>query len=436
MTSRARASSFAPTAMVLVLMLAGGCELEARAPLDLDAFTQPSQACVEVVHEALELGGPIHRVVADAGDEGGGWALVDRSDIEPPGLALVRIPATNGDELDTPIVPLLLTSNYAPAVELRAGATAGELWAILPGLPGQTLMKLVPELGLVAHNDALGNFPIAGPTPPCPTSFSRILVLAEGRPYVLAAPDCSAGAGLVLHLLAIEPESLAFGLSWDLEFDPCLGSEDPSACAYESAYSVPELSPPRTSLIVDSSRAPVGLSMVRSLDQSAGLEGAGVRTHDVALLDILIDPDGPDARLMTFREVWPDTLPVLLGPATVGRDLYSTQLFVRNLAGADDAALLRFDTAFDLYDLVRDPLPFGGAGELVQLESQSALVHVDYETGTLEAVGLADVDSWPKWKPKVLVELDDLVDVEQAGVGKLLLRRQEAAPQLISLNCP
>ena len=429
------------TTSVLALLGATSCSLDSRAPLDLDAYEQGSELCVEVVHEALDLGGPILRVVADEGVDGGAWALVHRQDLDPPNLVLARVPPPGGEELETPLVELDLTPNYAPAIELRAGAKPGELWALVPSATGQTLLYLVPELGLLGQNGALSNFPLIDPTPPCPATYNRILMFAEGRPYVLAAPDCSPNAGLVLHLLELEPESLAFGVSWNLEFDPCFDAPDPTSCALASAYSVPIIQPPRTSLTVASQRTPIGLSMMRQLNQSdPRAEGGSLRDlHEVALLDVVIDEGGPNAGLLTlpgFAELWPLSVPVLLGPAQVGRDLYSTQLLVHNLAAVDDAVLMRFDTAIERYDLVRESLPFDGSGELVQLDGSSAILDIDRERGVLEAVELVDVDAWPRWSPVELIELEDLVDVEQAGVGKLLLRRENNAPQLISLSCP
>lgn len=433
----ARASSSWALVPTLAATL-GGCELNPRAPLDLDAYAKPGETCVTVIHDGLELGGPIRRFVADhgdAGDAGGGWALVEREDLEPPGLTLIRVPARD-DEPETPPVSLGLPGNFASEIELRAGAEPGELWGLATlSVTAARLIHLAPGLGLLANNDVLGHFPVAGVSPPCPKRYNRILLLAEGRPYVLAAPDCSPDANLVLHLLEIEAESLAFGLSWELEFDPCIGVEDPTACALASTFTIPVVHPPRTSQILESDRIPIGLSVVRSLNDT-------IETHDVSLLDIDIEPSGPDARLLTYPRVWQGEVPLVLSPPSVGRDLYSTQLFIRNSALADAAALLRFDTALYHYTLVRDDeLPFAGAGELIQLRSQTAIARV--EAGRLEAASLVDGDSWPSWlemRPPswpeaTLYELDDLVAVEQAGVGKLLLRRDEAPPQLVSVDC-
>ena len=434
MTSRsARVLGIPGLAASLICASLVACQ-DPRGELDLDAYGAPSYDCVEVVDSQLELSGPLHHFVADGGSSAGGWALVSVIGMQGPELALERVPAT-GAELPTPIIELELPPSFAAFSSLQAGASAGELWAFIDA-PNLTLLsRAVPELGELVRNDLLANFPIqAVGVGDCPTTHSRLLLLVEGQPYMLALPDCSEDPGLVLDLLSLDPDLLAFGQSWQLEFDPCADTEDPASCALLLAYSVPEISRGSATTFPAARESPVGFTQLRVFNQLLPDSGTSA-SYDLSLLDMQIGSEGPQARLITYRGVWAGSNQIQLGPITSGEDLYSTQLFVRNQLGEGDAALLRFDTALEQYELLRDDrtLPFAGAGELIQLRDRSAMFNHDDEG--LHAIDLADADSWPSWAPTTLVAAPDISDFEQAGVGHILLRRNEAAAQLLRINC-
>jgi hypothetical protein len=404
--------------LALALMLAAlGCDQELRAPLDLDAIAEPTGACVTVIHESLELGLALHEYVADAPSSSGGWALATVLDeLNQPELALVRVPATPDEAPTEPI-----SVGPADRIELRAGAVPGELWVLQEADVGTWLRKLAPGIGVVAGNASLDNFPAETGNGDCPTEFQRQLLLLEGRPFVLALPDCSDSTGLELQLLELDPNSLVFTSAWQLSFDPC--ATDPQCGLYP--YELQPIRGGESTHAATAERVAVGFSQVR--DYGNGLTSAGV-----SLLDLRLRADAPNASLITFREVW--FTPTELGPVHLGQDLYSVQLHVRNGGSEHDAALLRFDRIGELYIQVKAPqLPLDGRGRLVQLHTQSAMIDVD--AGALVAVPLVDVDSWPIWTPTTLLELEDLVDFEPAGVGQLLLRREQAPAQIVHLRC-
>lgn len=406
----------------LVTLLATlGCDQDLRDPLDLDAIVEPTNDCVTVIHESLEVGLALHEYVADAPTSAGGWALATTLDEQDqPELALVRVPAT-ADEAPTEPIDFPLSDPATLHVQLRAGANPGELWMLEESLAGTFLRKLEPEIGVVAGNGSLGNFPAESGNGSCPTEFQRQLLLIQGHPYVLALPDCSDSTGLELQLLELDPESLMFMSAWQLSFDPC--ASDPQCGLYP--YKLQPIRGGDSTHVPNAEWVAVGFSQVR--DFGNGLTSAGV-----SLLDLHLKAGAPNARLITFREVW--FTPTELGPVHLGQDLFSVQLHVRNGGSEHDAALLRFDAIGELFIQIKDPLlPLDGGGRLVQLETKSAMIDVD--AGALVAVPLDDVASWPTWTPTTLLELDDLLSFEPAGVGQLLLRREQAPAQVVHLRC-
>jgi hypothetical protein len=64
---------------------------------------------------------------------------------------------------------------------------------------------------------------------------------------------------------------------------------------------------------------------------------------------------------------------------------------------------------------------------------------LDIEDGVLRGIPLIDVDSWldswSGWRSHDLHSLPDLVDFEVSGVGQLLLRREQAPPQVVHVAC-
>ena len=146
---------------------------------------------------------------------------------------------------------------------------------------------------------------------------------------------------------------------------------------------------------------------------------------------------GPTARLITFPGVWDHTLPVALDEPVLTQDPYSILIQARNQAIANDSALMRFDTIGDLFIQLRDPslMPFEGHGRLIQLASESVMIELDLGEGLVLAVPLLDVESWPSWMRYELHEDPELVRVEPAGVGHLLLRRDNRPPQVLGVNC-
>jgi hypothetical protein len=406
--------------LALIGLASSACE-DAREPFDLDALDEPTTECVTVVHESLDLGGTLHRFVGDSLGSPGGWGLVTLDDV----LVLVRVPAS-AEEPPTAPIQLGLPEEYVFAVELRAGVDS-ELWVLIHD-GSISLRRMLPELGEVARNDSLANFPVFAADGSCPTTYTRSLLLIEGRPYVLALPDCEDGPALALHLLALGRENLQYEMSWQLAFDPCDGLADPVSCALIHAYSLQSISAPGSTPHAELERAAVAFTQVRAF---GGLFG-GLRLADISLLDMRMSEAGPHARLVSYREVWTDSLPFSLGPIEVTRDPYSTQLHVRNQLHDDDAALVRLDTIAEHYSLLTrvDQLPLGGHGRLVQLDNSGVMLDVD--DGALQAAALRD---WPDWTTHTLLELDDLVDFEVSGIGQLLLRREQAPPQVVHISC-
>ena len=139
---------------------------------------------------------------------------------------------------------------------------------------------------------------------------------------------------------------------------------------------------------------------------------------------------------MTFREVWLHATPFPLGAVQLGQDREATQLFVPNLADRSESALFRLETISDaLTPTTSEALPFSGAGTLVQLDRESAMLHLDTKTGRLEATSLADVGTWGAFTSQVVHEEADVIGFASAGPGMLLIQRSEHPDQLLHLAC-
>jgi hypothetical protein len=420
-------------ALLLLLLLGGlpGCEQDPRAPLDLDDIVDLEGDCVVVIHERLELGPdksfPIHRYVADQPSSPGGWALVTHVDLDsdtPKQLAMLRVPASS-HELATPPILLGQPSIGSTHIELRPGVAPGELWVLQDAGNNAAVRRLVPELGAIAENGSLANFPsVPAGVDGCPSRFNRQLLLIDGRPHVLALPDCSDAPTLDLHLLELDGSAL-FLNSWMLSFDPAPGD---FSCVITHSCTIDPIGPGESTLMADAERVAVGFTQVRDF-------GNDETSSDVSILDIRLTAAGPKPTLVTFRQVW--LTPTNLGPVRLAHDPFSVHFHVRNgsyVGGVGhDAALFRFDNLGETYVQLTTSLPFDGAGRLVQLDSQAVILHVTHET--LRAIPLIDVASWPDWKPRTLMKLEGLSDLEPAGVGQVLLRRKAAPPQVVQLRC-
>lgn len=402
---------------LLVWLAICGCEQDVRAPFDLDQIEDWDGDCVAVLRERLEVGLELHEYVADSSSSRGGWALATMlDDSNQPTPAIVRVPA----ERERATKPIAL-SLQGGSIELRPGARPGELWVLQKSKANTWLGKIEPSTGVTAGNPSIANFPVVDDISNCQSQFHRQLLLIEGRPFVLALPACSDSTKLELQLLELDPDTLVFASAWQLTFDPC--ATDPECGLYP--YALTPIRGGESTHSPNAKQVSVGFSQVR--DYGNGLTSAGV-----SLLELEKNGDAPSARLITFREVW--FTPTDLGPVQLGEDLSSVLLHVRNGGSDHDAALLRFDVFGQLFLQIKSPnLPLAGRGRLIQLETESAMIDVD--DGKLVAVPLDDVASWPDWQPQTLLELDDLIGFEPAGIGQLLLRREHAPAQVVQLRC-
>jgi hypothetical protein len=412
---------------------------EGRTPLDLDQLITPDYECVELVHESLDLGGPIVAFASDIAGSPGGWALVSTVLDVDPVLVLVRVPARVDEPLTAPIV-VANTPLDAPQFHLRAGLELGTAW-LLRGVdssqPGPVVLrKLAPGVGVIASNGVLDNFPADESGAECPDRWWRQLVLIEGRPFMLAIPDCSDGPGVELQLLALDEQNLDFLTNWTLAFDPCAGL-DPLTCAQVHAYRLLTIGPGQSTHLPDASRVAIGFTQVRAFDEGLPSTGPILMSSDISLLDLRVDANGPDARLLTFREVWSHVTPFPLGPVELAQDHDSLQIFVPNLADRSESVLVRLDAITDVYLAARgaEVLPHAGEGALIQFARESAVLDVDVDWGRLHATPLVDVEVWGSFASRVLFEQDDLIGFESAGPGMLLLRRSEHPEQLLHVAC-
>ncbi|NVB42554.1 hypothetical protein G6O69_32320 [Pseudenhygromyxa sp. WMMC2535] len=436
MSPRRRSSVPGPAPARLVLSCAAGlgaCESDPRGPLDLSEVDATDQACVSVVHDRLELGEAVHAYLADGGSTTGGWALISayKQNATEPELAIARVPAS-ADEDETATVFLDLAPSFADQVELRAGVAKRSLWVLLDTPATVALLALEVGEGVVASNLELDSFPAFGGGSGCPGDWQRELLLIEGRPYLLAMPECVDGPELAFELATFDPETLDALTSWTLSFDPCALSSDPELCAAELNYTIEDIISAGTTRFPAASRVSVGFSQVRAFTDPFGAT-PDIRSTDLSVLDLRMPQSGPDARLLTFRAVWVQSDSVPLGLVEMSQDPYSIQLHARSAALSTDEALLRVDTISDDYLQTLEFVPSPGRGRLVQLASESAMMTADEDN--LLAIPLIDAESWPRWTELELHTLEGMTGFEQAGVGHLLLHRSDDVPQVIRVDC-
>lgn len=423
MSSSGRTSRLGRLALLLTLT---GCDVEPREPLDLDELDEPEPECLTVVEPSLELGLELHRFVSDGPGSRGGWGLVTLADDL---LALVRLPASPTEPPTAPI-QLELRPSQVDAFDLRAGTPSGTAWLLSRGTNSARLRRLDPGVGVSANNGQLANFPGTGLGSTCPQRWNRELLLIEGRPYLLAMPDCSEGPGLEFYLLELSPSELDFAASWELAFDPCIAFPDVTSCVTEFGYRVESVSPGRSTRLPNASRVSLPFVQVREFVAAV----SDLRSTDISLLDLRMSEVGPDARLITFREVYLGTVAPSVEPVELAQDAFALQLFVRSRQPAFPDVLVRIDTVADDFRLTNAAnLPFA-ADALVQLERESALVRTT-PGGDLEAISLAEVTRWGDWDTMRYDEPGDLVAVDSAGPGHLLLHRRSAPPQLVAAAC-
>ncbi len=421
MSSRVRARL-----LVLAPML--GCD-DARTPLDLDALAEPERVCIEVVHEQLEVGGPIRSFISDGPGSPGGWALFENPDPRltfDPSVAVVRVPA-NADEPPTELIeidPLLVN---ADDYSLRAGVEPGSAW-VFRRTGTVSVRKIVAGLGSVAGNGLITNFS-PDYDDSCGVTWSYELLLIEGRPFVLAVPSCSDDAAIGLHLLELDEHTLDFVTTWSLIFDPCAGL-DPLTCFNAYPYRIADIDPGQSTQLAGAGRVLFGFTQDRVSTLDVGIfDGTSV-----SLLDLRLTTSGPEARLLTFPDVILEQNS-LLGPIELAQDPYAVQAFLPNYYYPHASLLFRLDTVTDLYLQATsfDSVLFGGTGQLVQLTYESAMVRLD--EGRLQAISLLDDQRWPSGPARTMIELPDLLDFESAGQGMFLLHRAEHPEQIIHLAC-
>lgn len=118
-----------------------------------------------------------------------------------------------------------------------------QAFRLLPGLhPGQTWMTLdrgdklrVWRLGSAAEGAGVEAPDLAGFPGPA-GEWRRRLLIVDGVPYLLAAPAIEFEEHITLYVAALDPETLALGTIWPIEFTrPCLElyGPDPAWCASE-----------------------------------------------------------------------------------------------------------------------------------------------------------------------------------------------------------
>lgn len=424
-------------ALVLGPLVALACD-DGRAPLDFTQLDEPERSCVEIIHEELELelelDGTVLEFAGDAPGSRGGWALTTASVEGAEALVLQRVRASASEPETAPLVVGLPLD--APRYELRAGAELGDAWLLrdvdAEGQGAMLLRRVRPGIGLVASNGSLANFPADSGDAECPHAWQRDLLLIEGRPYLLATPDCSEGPDLSLELLELEPETLAFLTTWSLAFDPCVGLA-PELCAQAYSYRLVSVVAGQSTHLAGASRVSIALAQTVGYDGQTDDPSTPALSTSISRLDLRVTAQGPDARLLTIRDVWQHVGPLQLGTLQLGQDVSAQQIYVPVLDYPLQSVLLRIDSINDSYLAATSlVLPMGEALSLVQLDHASALAWL--EETRLRASPLDDVDVWGAFESHTLLE-PDVLGFESAGPGMLVARRSEGRTQVLHVAC-
>ncbi len=188
------------TLLALALLGLTACDGPALS-LELDSSGSCAAIALETVDEALLPGWTIAAMVAERDEGAGAWILA----LDPKGRTMLQ-PWPTGAGID------LSTLGEPYEFDLQPGLIEDESWLVLDRPERMRVWRLGPAArGEIQEVPGLAEFPGPG-------DWTRRLLLVGDTPHVLAVPVATLEAVPRFHIAAIDPQTLALGPVWPIDF--------------------------------------------------------------------------------------------------------------------------------------------------------------------------------------------------------------------------
>lgn len=425
---------------VAILALGGLCGCEAPrelAPIVVDIAANCASADVDLV--VADLDDPswpwagLFAVSVDAPGLDRMWLLVAADDPNGGlGLALWHL---DGDEVDVQ-VPLTGVDPGSASFELRPGAVPGQayllaresgffrIWHVDANRGPAALVAVSPDLGGFPNAD-LCDPDIEGNFGPCVTTdWHRDIGFVEGRPALFSVPPMSPTGTTFIYVGTLS-ENLAITLHTQLEFFRECDAGDPVDEFTKCTEDVAQTRYPKLEVLgnqIDPTRTTHRTAILRERevrDFSLGLE--------VVVLRLQPDESGDIGGILQSKAL--NDVVVAEGPPTgLAVDDFATYLL--HLTDDRGPAITRLGSARGTFDVL-DGVLLDEDDTLVQMDSDVALARV--EDGQLRVTKLFP-DS-PERSETTVYGDGEITGFDTAGVGALLLYKEDGGPDLVRLTC-
>lgn len=429
------------------LLLAPLAMLACEPAVEVDAIPElgPTDAgsdgsCFAVVDDELFPEVEVLSAIGDGSPDGGAWVLTRETIDNVSTMVMRRLPRP-GEVPPQPMYDLEIDGVMSGQVELIPGAAPGQAYVFDHTV--ERLWLFDRDIGVATIGPGLADEPGIGP----PDAWDRSLVFASGRPLLLITPRTYGDLGLVLYVSELDPFLDASGPLLELIF------EDPYAQPPEelppdqwwpdwdqtlirvAAISRGQEGPAAT-IAIERTRELVnpdpGLTEPQDLDPVTTIsllrlrfDAAGLPQASTPALDLLFDKSHIAG-------------PVRWDNVGLARDPFDVWLYAEDMFEPADKRLAAFDPVQDVtygwtLSTELDDL------QLLQLPAQAVLAARgrpdidDQDAGDDFYIAADGKDG--AFDVRLVHTLPGLAGYEQAGPGHVLLRRADAAPQLVWIGC-
>lgn len=407
----------------IVLDISKNCNEVEVLPLATDVGLTPSGARDEIV-----------RAAADGSASASAWLMVVPAGGESGSLMIRHM--VGGEILSE--IPLPIPASRKQNARLRASPNSGEVYVTLQG-PGDFFLWRVVERDPIPFAQASNNL-AAFPNDthncsPCDnTDWYRDLIFIEGQPHLISVPPFSPTVAIsvwVGSLAASPPQTGNFVVDTEhrLNFEPRCDPGEPLEILQGCEATNALVSHPAVRVLGRQSDPSTPTTAILAGRERQEFE-QDFATHDIFVVHVGLDDDGIPAGILRseqpkFEISQPPGPPSGLAVdefatyAQVTMPLQGTRLLQLRLAAFEEGF-----TDLNVPDL--------DSRRLLQLDNDLALGQI--VDGNWEVTKLFP-DAIDTSKTTVYQSDAPILEAEGAGPGVFLLRRQDAAPELVRLAC-
>ncbi len=394
----------------------------------------------------LEAGSTVLDVATDSTVTDAVWILLVRPTDEGDDELVVQLQGPDGVEsefvLDTSAV-------IAPALSLQPAPDSGQVWVVREEPGVFELWRIDPDdpLQPILPSENLSSFPTDGPLcNPCDSSeWPRRLYFMEGQPAVVSLPTFSVDAGLVVWAGRLDTSGLLIRMADEhrLSFEPPCEGDTPEAQAACAEQRMNLIYPEITLLGVqeDPRRDQTMLFGHRTRAESYAGDPFPLESADVFMVGLFLDGDNrPEGVLRSYSGFYTPE-----GPIDASAPPLPSATPPFGIAVDRFAAYGLFSNGGVLPRLIQLPEADPDFEELsgrVTLELDTELLQMDRDL----AMGRLVDGEWEVTKlfpdepsqSGVLVYggSEPITEVVSGGVGTFMLRKGDAAPEVVRLRCP